>query len=205
MNKPEILKMLKKAQSEFEPVIFDKFNPHFKNKYASLAAIKDAIEPALNKYGFLISQPIEALENGDLKLITQLIHESGEVISLGSMIIKGGRSDQQIGGSITYNRRYLISSAFFLFAEEDDDGERAEDRVNPPKDIKDMKAPSAAKPATLTAQQINAIKSQIKDREDIYKEVLEFTKKKTVSEIEYNKFLSVMNFIDMKMKKEGAA
>jgi len=144
-DKTIAFKALRQAQQEFKPVLFDKINPFHKSKYATLHSIKDSIEPALHKHGFVIMQPLEALENGDIKLYTNLLHESGELISLGSCIIKGGRKDQEIGASITYQRRYLISSALFLFAEDDDDGESDSGRRTEPQPLP-KKAETSAPP-----------------------------------------------------------
>lgn len=106
--------------------------------------------------------------------------------------------DKGYGKAYSYGLKYALLKTFMLESgtEDEVDAYQEDDKKSPP---------APAKPATLTAQQINAIKQVIKDRQDIYQDVLDFTKKKSVSEIEYNKFLSVMNFIEMKMKKEGAA
>ena len=204
----EIYKKLAQAQSEFDAVVFDKINPHFKSKYASLAAIKDAIEPALHRNGFTILQPWESLDNGDVKLTTVLLHESGEKIHLASSIIKGGRKDQEMGASFTYQRRYQISSALFLFAEEDDDGELTEGRVNPPKDIK--KAPAkpieTPKPPAiplLSKEQGDEIKRLIGNYPEIQEEVKAFANKKLIRDIEASKYNIIMKMILTSMANKG--
>lgn len=207
----EIYKKLSQAQSEFEAVIFDKQNPHFKSKYASLAAIKDAIEPALHKYGFTIIQPWECFENGDVKLSTCLLHESGERLDLASSIIKGGRTDQQIGCSITYQRRYQISSALFLFAEEDDDGEANEGRTSPPKDLKKPAAKSPEKPIVpppsnpnlLSTDQVEEIKRLIGNNQELYQEVLTFAQTKLVRDIEKTKYDIILKMIMVSLANRG--
>lgn len=195
----ELYKKLAQAQSEFDDVKFDKTNPHFKSKYATLAAIKDAIEPALHRHGFAIVQPWECMDNGDVKLTTKLLHESGEEITLASSIIKGGRPDQQMGSSFTYQRRYQISSALFLFAEEDDDGELTEGREAPPQPIvKAPKKPIAVPPANpelLSTEQVKTIKQLTKDKPGLYEEIKEFAGKDLVSNIEASKYEVIMKII----------
>lgn len=113
---------LVKARKEFKTVVFDKTNPHFKNKFASLAAINEATLEALGKYGLAIIQPWEIMENGDTKVETWIIHESGEHIK-SSCLVKSGKTDQQFGSSVTYMRRYQAASMLGVVGEEDDDGE----------------------------------------------------------------------------------
>lgn len=201
----EVYKKLAQAQAEFEAVVFDKVNPHFKSKYASLAAIKDAIEPALHKYGFAIIQPWECLENGDIRLSTALLHESGEKIQLASSIIKNGKTDQQLGCSITYQRRYQISSALFLFAEEDDDGELSEGRISPPNHIKKPKPLEITKPAIelLSREQIEHIKTLTKDRPDIVDGIKALTGKNLVRDIAADKFAGLIHFIEVSLKDDA--
>jgi hypothetical protein len=208
----DIHKKLLKAVSEFEPVTFDKVNTHYKNGYATLSAIKKSIEPALHNNGFILMQPLEALDNGDIRLSTHVVYENGEKILLGSSIIKGGRKDQEFGGSVTYHRRYQIASGFCLFAEDDDDGEKAEGRVSPPEDYKPKPTkpiapvePEKAKAMTLTKAQIDSIKAQIKDYPEIVKDLLAFAGTKLVADIEYEKYQSCMNFISLRLKEEGVA
>lgn len=205
MTTNDIYKNLIKAKGEFEPVVFDKLNPHFRSKYASLASIKKAIEPALEKYGFIVTQPWESLENGDIRLSTVLIHESGERIALASSIIKAGKTDQQLGGSMTYIRRYQISSALFLFAEEDDDGETAEGNVCPPHDLPKKAKPAIEESKGLTQDQLNAIRLKIKDFPEIRDEILKTYGKKLVIDIPQEKFAAVMKMIDLRLEEEGAA
>jgi len=203
----EIYKKLAQAQSEFDAVVFDKVNPHFKSKYASLAAIKDAIEPALHKHGFTVLQPWECMENGDVKLSTVLLHESGEKIQLASSIVKGGRKDQEMGCSVTYQRRYQISSALFLFAEEDDDGEISEGRISPPKDIKKAapKPIEVPKPtiALFSKEQVEEVRRLIGNYPELKEEVLAFAQKNLIRDIEASKYPIILKMIKTSMKNKG--
>ena len=106
MENAKIYEALAKAQSEFEPVLFDRTNPHFKNKYATLNALETATKPALTKNGLSILQLFKMQPEGEMLLITRLAHTSGEFIDSEYLVVRTGKSDQQIGSSITYGRRF---------------------------------------------------------------------------------------------------
>lgn len=123
MENAKIYEALAKAQSEFEPVLFDRTNPHFKNKYATLNALETATKPALTKNGLAMLQMFKMQPEGDMILVTRLAHTSGEFIDSEYLVVRTGKSDQQIGASITYGRRFCYGSLLCVSAEEDDDGE----------------------------------------------------------------------------------
>jgi hypothetical protein len=90
-------------------------NPHFKNTYADLNALIDAVEPILLEKGLLMLQPIQ---NGNVNTII-MDCESSE--SLESSIALPALSDpQKLGSAITYFRRYTLQSLLSLQAEDDD-------------------------------------------------------------------------------------
>lgn len=130
MEKQEnkIYSALVRAQASFEPVIYDKVNPHFKNKFASLAAIRKATQKALSENGIAVIQPWTHADNGDIIIHTKIIHESGECIDSSCVLTRQDKTDQQVGSSITYNRRYQMASILGVSGEEDDDAEVAEGR-----------------------------------------------------------------------------
>jgi len=189
-TQPNINAMLVRAQREFTPVVFDKFNPHFKNKYASLASIKNAIQPSLNKHGFFISQPFEWKESGDIVLSTRLVHESGAIIELASCLIKKeGKDDQKFGGAITYQRRYQLSSAFFLFAEEDDDGEAAVGRVTQPEPVQHFR---------VTKEQEKIIRELTKDKPEIRESIYEYYGIKVLGDLPQKAFEPIVKRLQEK-------
>ena len=62
------------AQSEIKNAPLNKQNPHFQSKYADLAAIRDAVTPALTKNGLAMTQVTRITESGALVLVTRLMH-----------------------------------------------------------------------------------------------------------------------------------
>jgi hypothetical protein len=114
---------LAKAQSEMSKALKDSDNPHFKSKYADLAAVMDACMPALNKYGIAVIQPFVSSDFGNA-VKTVLIHEGGETLECSIPLILGKNDMQGLGSAITYARRYGLM-AMAGIAPEDDDGNAA--------------------------------------------------------------------------------
>jgi hypothetical protein len=110
-----ILQRLFDAQQEIGKVVKNAKNPHFKNTYADINAIVDAVEPILNKNGLMLIQPIE---EGVVK--TKVINvENGETIE-SCMTLSVQANPQAMGSQITYYRRYTLQSLLCLQVEDDD-------------------------------------------------------------------------------------
>ena len=115
---------LAKAQAEMSNVIKDSANPHFRSKFASLAAVRDVVIPALSAQGISIVQMPGNDEHGRVCVRTMLLHESG-TLDCGTVAttvtVRGGNEAQALGSALTYLRRYALS-AIAGVAQEDDDG-----------------------------------------------------------------------------------
>lgn len=122
MENNKLYEALAKAQGEFELVAFDK-KGHYKNDYATLPSIRRSIQPALTKYGLSIMQPMQGLPNGDAILYTIIAHESGEKVEASYYLLRGTKDDQKFAASVTYFRRFLLTSLLSISGEDDDDGE----------------------------------------------------------------------------------
>ena len=130
MNKSESITELAKALVKFHSVMGkvskDANNPFYKNKYASLSNIIEAVNKPLNDNGLSVVQM--PCNEG---LTTMLIHESGEWISsTSSTPVKDETDPQKLGSAITYARRYALGAILSLNIDEDDDGQIAS---TPPK------------------------------------------------------------------------
>jgi hypothetical protein len=100
----------------------DAKNPHLRNSYLSLDNILNTVRPLLYKNGLTIMQDLA----GDY-LITTIMHESGQYRGSGMHFNpmagnKGTNNLQQIGGGITYAKRYAISAILAISVDTDDDG-----------------------------------------------------------------------------------
>lgn len=110
---------LAEVKKEVGKVSKNSKNPHFKNTYADLNALIDAVEPILLEKGLLMLQPIQ---NGNVATII-IDCESSESIE-SSIALPQLTDPQKLGSAITYFRRYTLQSLLSLMAE-DDDGNKA--------------------------------------------------------------------------------
>ena len=116
-----IASALVKAQRNFAPALKTSTNPHFRSKYADLAACVEAVLDALNEQGIALVQPTHESDSGVI-VETVFVHESGETISSGRISVPAAKHDAQgFGSALTYARRYSLMAACGI-APEDDDG-----------------------------------------------------------------------------------
>lgn len=122
----DLFEALANAQAEFEHV--DKgstVNMELKSgrkvnySYAELCDVQDALKEPFKKHGLMYSQfPLTI--DGKTYLETLIGHKSGQWMS-GSMPLDiAGKSPQDIGGLITYFRRYALSAAAGVTQSDDD-------------------------------------------------------------------------------------
>jgi hypothetical protein len=122
-----------KAQTAFGPALKSATNPHFKSKYADLAACVEAVVDAFNANGIALMQRNHP-QDGGVCIETLLIHESGEILSAGMLTVPASKNDAQgYGSALTYARRYSLMAACGI-APEDDDGNAASKRKGSPKE-----------------------------------------------------------------------
>jgi len=120
----QIAAALVKAQKAFGPALKTSTNPHFKSRYADLAACVEAVIDALNANGIALIQQNHPNPDG-VVVETVFVHESGETISSGQLFVPASKHDPQgYGSALTYARRYSLMAACGI-APEDDDGNAA--------------------------------------------------------------------------------
>lgn len=121
----ELAAALAKAQVEMSNPKFDKTNPHFKNKFASLAAVRDAVIPILAKHGIACVQDLVDVDGG-VACMTRLYHSSGQVLAFGPLRMPVSKPDAQgFGSAATYARRYHLMAVANVVGDEDDDANQA--------------------------------------------------------------------------------
>jgi len=123
---------LLKAQQAITFAAKDATNPHFKNTYANLESVIDAVKPALNANGIVFIQSFSPSESGKLNLTTRLMHESGEWLEDELTMPLQKNDAQGYGSAATYSRRYALAAITGLY-QADDDGTEA---VKPQPEIK---------------------------------------------------------------------
>lgn len=121
----QISAAMAKAQAEMQNPGFDSTNPHFKNKFASLAAVRNAVVPVFAKYGISVSQDISSVDGG-IACVTILSHGSGQQMRFGPLILPVSKNDAQgFGSAATYCRRYALMAVACVVGDDDDDAQAA--------------------------------------------------------------------------------
>jgi hypothetical protein len=125
-KKQTIYAKLHDAKLEIGKVAKNAKNPHFKNTYADLNALLEAVEPILLDKGLLLLQPIKEAR------VFSIIIDASSSESIESYIdLPTGATPQGMGSAITYYRRYTLQSLLSLQAV-DDDGHTASQPVKQP-------------------------------------------------------------------------
>ena len=143
---------LAQAQGAFKPAIKSGANTHLNSRYATLDDVIAAVREPLCKNGLSFIQPLTG-DGEEYLLETILFHESGEWICCESVIPssagnRGVNELQAFGSSLTYMRRYALTSLLGISSDEDKDGNgsKPEQKKTPTK-----KAPEKQKPPETQA------------------------------------------------------
>lgn len=128
MNQSEDIKdlvgALSKAQGQMKPAVFNKVNPHYKNRYADFTSCMDAVREPLCANGLSIMQYCDTM--GDkLYLVTMLAHVSGQWIKSFFPLNPSKMDSQGIGSAMTYGKRYSLSAMLGIVSDDDDDDGQA--------------------------------------------------------------------------------
>ena len=124
MENAKIAAAFVKSKKAFAPAMKTSTNPHFKSKYADLAACVEAVDDSFLANGIVMYQEtFEDLQGVTVE--TVLLHESGESLRCGKLHVPAPKNDPQgYGSALSYARRYSLMAACGI-APEDDDGNRA--------------------------------------------------------------------------------
>lgn len=147
----KLAEALCKVQAVMRPATMTGRNPHLKNKYATLNDVMDAARKPLVENGLAYVQMMTTPPGmeGFVGLTTRLMHVSGEWLqdTVAFPVDPGSNravnAAQTAGSTITYMRRYALSSMLGIVADEDTDGN--DNRPEQPRPA--AKPQPAAKPA----------------------------------------------------------
>lgn len=114
----------------------------YKYTYADLGDAMDMVRPILTVNGLGVMQSVSSTERG-VGVSTVIIHESGQTMTFGPLVMPAGNTPQATGSAITYARRYSLLAALGLATEEDDDGQAA---ARPPQQRSKPQATRGAPP-----------------------------------------------------------
>lgn len=124
-NIADLAAALAKAQGEMRPAPFDRVNPHFKSKYATLTSVMQTIQGPLSKNGLSIVQTLEH-QGERMALVTKVLHCSGQWLADGGVPLLLDKSNMMgLGSAISFAKRYGVSAMLGIVSDEDDDGSGA--------------------------------------------------------------------------------
>ena len=117
----KLAEALCKAQTEMKGAKKNSVNPFFKSDYADLDTVIKSCFPQLNKNGLSVIQGNDVCEKGSFYVTTMLLHSSGQWIKSKLKMPITKADAQGVGATITYARRFALSSMVGI-AQTDDDG-----------------------------------------------------------------------------------
>lgn len=123
----ELAAALAKAQGHIRGAAKDSTNPHFKSKYADLAAVWEACRAPLSANGLAVIQT-PRLIGEVIVLVTRLVHASGQWVEATYPVWPVQQTPQGFGSALTYARRYSLASVVGVAPDDDDDGNAATER-----------------------------------------------------------------------------
>lgn len=149
-SKQEISKSLVTAWGAIETpqhnasvTVTTKSGGEYKFTYTDLAGIFEALKTVYKDNGIAVLQePKTFFEDGKLMLSveTLLLHQSGEWVKSEPLIVVASNNMQDLGGQITYMKRYSLSAISGISTEKDDDANGAcgngvefDDKITPKK------------------------------------------------------------------------
>lgn len=97
-------------------------------EYTDLAGILEEIKPHLSENGLMVIQDTYTTDTENAFAVTvktRILHESGEWIESNPLMFPVPNNIQDMGGLITYMKRYSLSAMLGISTEEDDDGNLA--------------------------------------------------------------------------------
>ena len=165
MNKSEQINELAKGLALFRANLKQPFkdanNPFFKSKYVPLENVTEVIDKALVDTGVTYVQVPVNGEGGMVGVSTTVLHSSGQWLEFPPFLLKPDKANPQgYGSSITYARRYSLSSVFGVTSDNDDDGNAASGNGKQP--ARQAKAPANPQMDDNTRQTLNTTYADLK-------------------------------------------
>ena len=110
--------------------------------YATLDAIIDSVRKPLSENGLAFIHQVSNEPQGRYRLITTLMHASGQSLTIEIPMMIAEQSNQAFGSALSYAKRYSLCALLGVAADEDDDGNAADGN---------SATPTPAKPSAPTA------------------------------------------------------
>jgi hypothetical protein len=173
----KIAEALAKAQGAFtnpprnrEVKVPTKSGGSYTFAYATLDAILDMVRQPLAANGLCYVHTL-AERGGKFRLVTRLIHTSGQWIESEAPLFVAEQSNQAFGSALTYMKRYALCALLGIAADEDDDANAAEGNVAEKRDrAPPRKQPPAEPPMDerRIKDAASAIASRLKKADQVF-------------------------------------
>lgn len=121
----ELFAAIAKAQAEIRNPAKNTKNTYYKNEYADLTAVLNAIRPVAAAHGLSFVQSVDMVDDR-VTVQSQVSHSSGQWIKSSAMVPLSENVKnvpQEIGIISTYIRRYQAQAMWCINAEQDDDAQ----------------------------------------------------------------------------------
>ena len=184
-----LIQALAAAQAEMKNAPFDKINPHFKSKYASLTSIRDTAIPALSKNGIAVTQTGVQVDP-ETWVIRTTLHKDAETFSGDIPVIADKANAQAFGSAMTYAKRYGLAAIVCISSDEDDDGNEA------------TKAPPQTE--YIKIDQVKEISSEIDRLGADRQKFLQHFKVGELSQLTAMQYLKAMNMLEERERRAVA-
>lgn len=102
----------------------DGFNPHFKNRFATLKSTLNVIREACKAHGISYTQSIGEI-NGQPALKSAVYSMDGSFLPLSNMPMEHQSNPQAFGSALTYAKRQVAQADWGITGDPDDDAEQA--------------------------------------------------------------------------------
>lgn len=141
------------AKKQFSKAKKSGTNTHLSANYANLTDVLDAVEPALNEHGLMVSQyMLDTSTDASMHLATRIIHESGQWMEFQYNMPIEKKTAQAYGSTTSYARRYALAAVLSI-TQTDDDAEVAKRSVD------DFKIMAQSK---TTSEELRSVYTQAK-------------------------------------------
>lgn len=122
----ELAAALAVAQGKMKNPQFDGTNPAFRSKFATFAAVRNAVIPVLSAEGISVIQALVNTDDG-IGCVTHLLHKSGQHMAFGPFTVPISKRDAwSVAGAATYAKRISLQAVVVVVGDEDDDGTAAQ-------------------------------------------------------------------------------
>ncbi len=109
------------VQQKLTPALKDATNTFTNSNYATLKSIMDVCRETLLQNGIWLTQYPVPVENGQLGLVTKIIHAATGQFQSSLIVMPLPKNDPQgYGSAMTYARRYGVSAILGIITEDDD-------------------------------------------------------------------------------------